>query len=147
MKKFGILNGPNLNRLGKREPEIYGHATLQNLEESLQTKAETLGVEIDCFQSNHEGALIDKIGTWTDQGFSGFLVNLGGYTHTSIALRDAIAGSGLPVVEVHISNIHARDAFREKSHTAGVCVGIISGLGFRGYHYALEFLSERAEAE
>lgn len=144
MKNIGILNGPNLNRLGKREPDIYGTATLEDLENALREKAAQVGVEIDCFQSNHEGALIDKIAEWTDRGFAAFMVNLGGYTHTSVALRDAIAGSGLPAIEVHISNIHARDAFREKSYTAGVCLAIISGLGFQGYHYALDYLAANA---
>ena len=141
MKKIGILNGPNLNRLGKREPEIYGTATLEDLEKALQERAADLGVEIECFQSNHEGALMDKIADWADRGFVGCMVNLGGFTHTSVALRDAIAGSGLPAIEVHISNIHARDAFRQKSYTAGVCLAIISGLGFQGYHYALDYLA------
>lgn len=144
MKKFGILNGPNLNRLGKREPEVYGTATLQDLVAALDKEADRLGVAVECFQSNHEGELIDKIAEWADQQFSGIILNLGGFTHTSIALRDAIAGSGIRAVEVHISNIHSREAFREKSYTAGACVGIISGLGFQGYHYALDFLSQNA---
>lgn len=141
MKTIGVLNGPNLNRLGKREPEVYGHATLNDLEKMLASEAEGLGVAIECFQSNHEGALIDKIAEWADRGFSGFMLNLGGYTHTSVALRDAIAGSALPAVEVHISNLHAREEFRHRSYTAGVCSGIISGLGFQGYRYALDFLA------
>jgi 3-dehydroquinate dehydratase-2 len=142
MKKIGILNGPNLNRLGKREPEVYGTATLQDLEQELAGKAQALGVSIDCFQSNSEGALVDKIAEWADAGFNGLIVNLGGYTHTSVALRDAISGSSLPTIEVHISNIHAREEFRAHSYTAAAAIGIISGLGFNGYHYALQHLAE-----
>lgn len=141
MKTIGVLNGPNLNRLGKREPEVYGHQTLQDLEAFVAREAERLGLSVECFQSNHEGALIDKIAEWADRGFDGFMLNLGGYTHTSIALRDAIAGSGLPAVEVHISNLHAREEYRHRSYTAGACRGIISGLGFQGYGYALDYLS------
>ncbi len=142
MKTIGILNGPNLNRLGKREPEVYGTATLQDLERELARLATELKVDIDCFQSNHEGALIDKIAAWADAGYNGLILNLGGFTHSSVALRDAIAGSGLPAIEVHISNIHAREPFRAHSYTAPACLGIISGLGFSGYHYALRHLNE-----
>lgn len=137
MKKIGILNGVNLNRLGIREPEIYGKTTLDDLERSLVETAKTLGVEIECFQSNHEGALVDKICEWTDRGFSGLVFNPGAYTHTSIALRDCIAGCAIPTIEVHISNIHAREEFRHKSLLAPVCAGQIVGLGLAGYGLAL----------
>ena len=141
MKKIGILNGPNLNRLGKREPEIYGHATLADLERGLADYAANLGnCEIECFQSNHEGALIDKIYDWAERGFEGIVFNPGAFTHTSIALRDALAGAGIATVEVHISNVHAREEFRHRSLTAPVCRGQICGLGLKGYAYALEAL-------
>ncbi|MDR2845252.1 MAG: type II 3-dehydroquinate dehydratase [Puniceicoccales bacterium] len=143
MKRIGILNGPNLDRLGKREPNIYGNRSLRDLDTALRTDAQALGIEIDVFQSNHEGGLIERIAYWADHGFSGIVVNPGGYSHTSIALRDAIAGSGLPVVEVHISNIYKRESFRHTSLTAGACVGVISGLGFDGYHAALYYLATK----
>ncbi len=142
MKQIGILNGPNLNRLGKREPDIYGHATLDDLLAQLQQEADTAGVSLDCFQSNHEGELIDKLAAWADAGFAGAVVNPGAFTHTSVALRDAIAGTGLRCVEVHISNIYQREEFRHKSLTAPVCEAVISGLGFSGYSAALSFLSQ-----
>ncbi len=137
MKKFGILNGVNLDRLGVREPEIYGSTTLADLERNLFETAKTLGVEIECFQSNHEGALVDKIYAWSDAGFSGLVFNPGAFTHTSIALRDCIAGCKIPTIEVHISNVHAREDFRRKSLLAPVCNGQIIGLGLAGYDLAL----------
>lgn len=137
MKKIGILNGVNLNRLGVREPEIYGGTSLENLERNLFETAKTLGVEIECFQSNHEGALVDKICEWADRGFAGIVFNPGAFTHTSIALRDCIAGCKIPTVEVHISNVHAREAFRRESLIAPACVGQIAGLGLAGYDLAL----------
>ncbi len=140
MKKIGILNGPNLNRLGIREPGTYGTATLSDLEDRLRSEAKDLGVESDFFQSNHEGALIDKIAQWDDAKFDGVVLNPGGYTHTSVALRDAIGGSSLTVVEVHISNTHGRESFRQNSLTAPVCKGVIAGLGFESYSLALRFL-------
>jgi 3-dehydroquinate dehydratase-2 len=143
MKRIGIINGPNLDRLGKREPKIYGNRSLRDLEAALRTDAQALGVEIDFFQSNHEGVLIERIAHWTDNGFSALIINPGGYSHTSIALRDAIAGSGLPTIEVHISNIYKRESFRHTSLTAGACVGVISGLGFDGYHAALYYLATK----
>ena len=111
MKKIAILNGPNLDRLGKRQPEIYGTATLKDLERLLRAEAKLLGVALSFFQSNHEGALIDKIHALTDRGIDGFVVNFGGYSHTSIALRDALAASGRPAIEVHISDIKKREPF------------------------------------
>lgn len=140
--KIGILNGPNLNRLGLREPHIYGSTTLSDLEEKLQTEAEALGVEIDFFQSNHEGELVEKIHSWADQGFYGAICNPAAYTHTSVALRDAIASTDLEIVEVHISNIYKREEFRHNSFTAPVSVGVISGLGIFGYSAALSYFKE-----
>jgi 3-dehydroquinate dehydratase-2 len=139
MKKIAILNGPNLDRLGKREPEIYGKATLADLEQAL--RAEFGGrATLEFFQSNHEGALIDRIAALTDAKFDGIVINGGAFTHTSVALRDALLGAHLPTVEVHISNIYKREDFRHKSLTAPACAAVISGLGLEGYHAAVRFL-------
>jgi 3-dehydroquinate dehydratase-2 len=143
MKKIAIINGPNLDRLGRREPEIYGRETLADLEKRLRADATELGVEVSFFQSNHEGALLDHIASLAEAGCGGLILNGAGLTHTSVALRDAIAGSGLHAVEVHISNIHAREEFRHHSVTGGVCIGVITGLGFAGYSFALRFLAQR----
>jgi len=139
MKRIAILNGPNLDRLGKREPEIYGSATLGDLEAALH--AEFGGAaELTFFQSNHEGALIDRIAALSDAKCDGLVVNPGAFTHTSIALRDALLGAHLPAVEVHISNIYKREPFRHESLTAPACVAVVSGLGAEGYHAAVRFL-------
>ena len=139
MKTLTILNGPNLDRLGKREPEIYGHATLADLEERL--RAEFGGVaNLEFFQSNHEGELVDRISALADAKIDGIVINGAALTHTSVALRDALAGSGLRAVEVHISNIYKREEFRQKSLTAPVCVAVITGLGLEGYFAAVRFL-------
>ena len=140
MKKIAVLNGPNLDRLGKREPEVYGTATLADLEAQVRAAPAASGVEFEFFQSNHEGELIDKVASLADRNFDGIIINPGGFSHTSVALRDAIAGSSIPAVEVHISNIYKREAFRHDSLTAGACIGVISGLGFAGYTIALDFL-------
>ena len=139
MKKIAILNGPNLDRLGKREPEIYGTATLADLEKGLR-KEFGRAATLLFFQSNHEGGLIDKIGEIAEARFSGLVINPGAFAHTSIALRDALQGAHVPAVEVHISNIHRREEFRHKSLTAPACVAAIAGLGFEGYHAAVRFL-------
>ncbi len=142
MKKIAIINGPNLDRLGRREPEIYGRETLTDLEARLRKEAGPLGVELTFFQSNHEGALVDHIAGLGEAGCTGFILNGAGLTHTSVSLRDAIAGSGLPAIEVHISNIHAREEFRRHSVTGAVCRGVITGLGFDGYSLALRHLAQ-----
>jgi 3-dehydroquinate dehydratase-2 len=144
MKKILVLNGPNLNRLGKREPEIYGRNTLEDIQIMLDQVSSPMGVKLEHYQSNHEGALIDRIYEAADAGFKGVIFNPGAYTHTSIALRDAIAGSGMSFIEVHISNIYKREEFRQHSYTAGVSTGVISGLGIQGYMAALHYLAMHA---
>jgi 3-dehydroquinate dehydratase-2 len=139
MKKIAILNGPNLDRLGKREPEIYGKATLGDLERALRAEFGT-AAKLDFFQSNHEGELIDRIAKLADGGFDGIVINGGALTHTSVALRDALLGAHVPAVEVHISNIYKREEFRHTSLTAPACTAVISGLGLEGYHAAVRFL-------
>ena len=141
MKKIAILNGPNLNRLGRREPHIYGTATLRDLEKMLRVEARELGVSVVFFQSNHEGGLIDRIHALADAGIAGFVVNFGAYSHTSIALHDALKSVALPAVEVHISDITKREPFRRKSMTAKACVALISGHGLPGYAEALRLLA------
>ena len=143
MKTIAIINGPNLDRLGRREPEVYGRETLADLERTLRAEAGPLGVEVSFFQSNHEGALIDHIASLADAGAGGIIINPGGLTHTSVALRDAIAAAALPAIEVHISNIYRREEFRHRSLTAGACAGVISGLGLAGYALALHHLATR----
>lgn len=135
-----ILHGPNLNWLGQREPEIYGTLTLAALNQQLQAEAKTLGATLTCEQANGEGALIDAIQQAAIRGDRGMVFNPGAYTHTSIALRDAIAGTGLPTVEVHLSNVYAREAFRHHSYIAPVAIGQISGLGADSYRLGLRGL-------
>jgi 3-dehydroquinate dehydratase-2 len=136
MKRFLVLNGPNLNLLGQREKEHYGSFTLADVETALKSDAEASGCVVEFFQSNHEGALIDAIQAATGR-VDGILFNPGAYTHTSLALRDAVACCGLPVVEAHISNIHAREEFRQKSLLAAVCRGQVAGFGLESYRLGL----------
>lgn len=138
-KKLLLLNGPNLNLLGTREPEIYGSATLQDVEQAAQRQAKEAGVALVSFQSNHEGDLIDRIHAAKKEGIDAIVINPGGFTHTSVALRDALSGIAIPVVEVHISNIHRREAFRHHSYLSDIAVGVICGLGVDGYRYAIDF--------
>ncbi len=140
-----VLNGPNLNLLGEREPEIYGHETLADIEEGLRGHAEGLGIEIVFVQSNHEGGLIDAIQDHRD--WDGIILNPAGYSHTSIALADAVAGASAPVVEVHLSNVHKREAFRQHSYISAVAWGQVVGFGYRGYHAALDLLHSRHTAD
>lgn len=137
MKKILILNGPNLNLLGKREPDIYGNRSFVDYLKTVE--AQFPEVQIHYFQSNHEGELIDKL---HELGFTvdGIVINAGGYTHTSVALRDAISAVTAPAVEVHISNIHAREEFRHHSYLTPVCKGLIAGLGLTGYELAVRYL-------
>ncbi|MGV3072193.1 type II 3-dehydroquinate dehydratase [Corynebacterium phoceense] len=141
--KIVVLNGPNLNRLGKRQPEIYGSTTLADVEAMVADRAAQLGLEVEFFQSNHEGALIDRVHAAADAK-AGLIINPGGFTHTSVALRDALAevADGAGFVEVHISNVHAREEFRHHSYLSPIARGVIAGLGTFGYLAALEYFAQ-----
>lgn len=137
-----VLNGPNLNRLGKRQPEVYGSTTLADVEKLISQRAGQLGVDVLCRQSNHEGELIDWVHEAADQGWP-VIINPGGFTHTSVALRDALAevADGAGFIEVHISNVHAREPFRAHSYLSPIARGVIAGLGTHGYLLAMEALA------
>ena len=137
--RYLLVNGPNLNTLGTREPQIYGHDTLADVVARVTLRAGELGVDVEAFQSNHEGAIIDYLQANTGKA-DGLIINPGGLAHTSIVLRDAITACQIPTVEVHISNVHSREPFRHESILTAVCRGMITGLGWRGYIYALEYL-------
>lgn len=139
-----VLNGPNLNLLGEREPKVYGSTSLADVERLCADAARDLGTTASCRQSNHEGELIDWLHGARSGGYTGVVLNPGGFTHTSVALRDAIAAIDVPVVEVHLSNVLRREPFRHVSLTGAVCVGSIMGLGVAGYALALRYLVERA---
>ena len=138
-KKLLLLNGPNLNLLGSREPAVYGATTLADIEQAAAQQAQAAGASIACFQSNHEGALIDRIHAAREEGVDAIVINPGGLTHTSVALRDALAAVAIPFVEVHISNIHQREAFRHHSYLSAIARGVICGLGPDGYRFAIDF--------
>lgn len=143
--KILILHGPNLNLLGMREPDVYGSLTLDEINKRLSELGSSLGVEVTCQQSNHEGALIDALHeaiTWAD----GVVFNPGGYTHTSVSIRDAVAAIGIPVVEVHMSNVYAREEFRHKSLVSAVCLGKVVGFGWQSYALGLRALVESLQA-
>ncbi|QDZ28891.1 type II 3-dehydroquinate dehydratase [Noviherbaspirillum sp. UKPF54] len=138
-KKLLLVNGPNLNLLGTREPEVYGSTTLADVERAAIEQAQAAGATLTCYQSNHEGALIDRIHDAKKEGVDAIVINPGGLTHTSVALRDALAGVAIPFVEIHISNVHQREAFRHHSFLSAIAVGVICGLGVEGYRTAIEF--------
>lgn len=156
-RRILIINGPNLNLLGKREPHIYGSTTLPDVEARAQSQASSLGVTLETFQSNHEGAIVDRIqeaAGWGpnitsthDKKVSAIIINPGAYTHTSVAIRDALAGVDIPFVEVHISNVHARESFRHHSYLSDKAVAVIAGLGVFGYQAALEFVAQHLKVK
>ena len=133
-----VINGPNLNLLGTREPEHYGSDTLEDINKRLQSQAAEQGFSLDCIQSNSEVELIEKVHQTKDNGVRFILINPAAFTHTSVALRDALSGVGIPFIEIHLSNVHAREAFREHSYFSDIAVGVISGLGATGYELALQ---------
>mgnify|MGYP001249571726 CR=1 FL=1 len=137
-----VLNGPNLNLLGTREPQLYGATTLAEVEAMLAADAAAAGVALECFQSNHEGALIERIHAARGR-VDAIVINPGGLTHTSVALRDALAGVAIPFVEVHVSNVYAREPFRHHSYLSDIAAGVIAGLGVAGYRAALRYFVER----
>jgi 3-dehydroquinate dehydratase-2 len=138
-KKLLLLNGPNLNLLGTREPAVYGATTLSDIESAAAAQVAAAGASLACFQSNHEGALIDRIHAARLEGVDMIVINPGGLTHTSVALRDALAGVAIPFIEVHISNVHQREEFRHHSFLSGIARGVICGLGGDGYRFAIDF--------
>ncbi|OGA40883.1 MAG: type II 3-dehydroquinate dehydratase [Betaproteobacteria bacterium RIFCSPLOWO2_12_FULL_65_110] len=138
-RRILILHGPNLNLLGTREPVIYGSETLEDINRRLARLAQAYRVSLECFQSNHEGALIERVHDAKTQGYSFIIINPAGYTHSSVALRDALAAVRIPFIEVHLSNVHGREPFRHHSYFSDIAVGTISGLGSRGYDLALQF--------
>lgn len=133
-----VLHGPNLNLLGNREPGIYGHTTLATIHAAMEARALADGVQIESFQSNSEGGLIDRVQAAAAEGIEFIVINPAGYTHTSVSLRDALAAVAIPFIEVHLSNIFARESFRQHSYFSDLAVGVISGLGAQGYELALE---------
>jgi 3-dehydroquinate dehydratase II len=139
-KSVLVLHGPNLNLLGTREPQIYGRDTLADINARLVAQARTAGVALSAFQSNHEGALVDRVHTARTEGVAYILINPAGLTHTSVALRDALSGTAIPYVEVHLSNIHAREPFRMHSYFSDKAIGTVAGLGAYGYELALSYL-------
>jgi 3-dehydroquinate dehydratase-2 len=143
MKKILVLNGPNINMLGIREPAVYGNITLAEIEKSLSSLAKELKIEVEFFQSNHEGKIVDKIQDSVNKIF-GIIINPAAFTHTSIAIRDALSSIFVPTIEVHISNIYAREEFRHKSYIATAVIGQITGLGIDGYLFALRKIASLA---
>ena len=143
MTRLLVLHGPNLNLLGTREPEVYGRVTLAQIDQALSERAGAAGVALSSFQSNHEGALVDRIQAARAEKVDFILINPAAYTHTSVAIRDALAGVGIPFVEIHLSNVHRREAFRHHSYFSDLAEGVICGLGWKGYLYALEFALDR----
>ncbi|WP_430432697.1 type II 3-dehydroquinate dehydratase [Methyloversatilis sp.] len=144
-RRILVLHGPNLNLLGTREPEIYGHLTLADIDAKLKVNALAAGVSLECFQSNHEGDLVGRIQAARSESVDFILINPAAYTHTSVAIRDALAAVAIPFVEVHLSNVHAREAFRHHSYLSDIAIGVVCGLGAYGYEAALEFALRRLD--
>lgn len=142
-----VLHGPNLNLLGLREPDIYGYTALNDIHTAMEKRAQAAGVRLESFQSNHEGELIDRVQAAREQGIDFIIINPAGYTHTSVALRDALAAVAIPFIEVHLSNIHSREAFRHHSYFSDIAVGVIAGLGAQGYLLALDAALVRLDAK
>lgn len=140
-----LLHGPNLNLLGTREPQIYGRESLEDINRRLVNAARSAGAELQCFQSNHEGTLVDRIQQAGREGVDFIVINPAAYTHTSVAIRDALAGVSIPFIEVHLSNVHARESFRHRSFVSDIAVGTICGLGSRGYDLALAYVLLRGQ--
>ena len=138
-----VIHGPNLNLLGKREPEVYGRLSLQDINQSLTLHAQKAGFSLNTFQSNWEGAIVDRIHQAQNDGTQFIIINPAALTHTSVALRDALLGVALPYIEVHLSNVHARETFRHHSYLSDKAVGVICGLGAKGYHFALDYAIEK----
>jgi len=136
-----LINGPNLNLLGTREPHIYGHETLPDVIALAKQNAEKLNVKLYDFQSNHEGAIVDRIQQAREEGIKGIIINPGAYTHTSVAIRDALLGVNIPFIELHVTNVHSREAFRHHSYFSDKATAIIVGFGVKGYEYALDFVA------
>jgi 3-dehydroquinate dehydratase-2 len=144
--KILLINGPNLNLLGTREPAKYGHTTLPQVEAMFREAGKALGVETDCFQSNHEGGIVDRIHAARGEGVAGVVINPGAYTHTSVAIRDAFAGTAIPFAEIHVSNVHAREPFRHHSYLSEIAAGVVVGFGVEGYRLALQGLVKKLQA-
>lgn len=142
-----VIHGPNLNLLGTREPDKYGHTTLADINLALSRRAESAGIDLETFQSNHEGALIERIHSAREQGVRAIVINPAGYTHTSVALRDALAAVSIPFIEVHLSNVYAREPFRHHSYFSALAIGVITGLGSEGYLLALEYLLNKINTD
>ncbi|KAJ7621109.1 catabolic 3-dehydroquinase 1 [Roridomyces roridus] len=136
-----LINGPNLNLLGTREPEVYGAATLSDVVDACTATANSAGATLTAFQSNHEGAIVDRIHQAKLDGVDGIVINPGAYTHTSVAIRDAFLGVDIPFIEVHVSNVHAREAFRHNSYLSDKAVAVLAGLGVKGYEYAVQHVA------
>jgi 3-dehydroquinate dehydratase II len=143
MTRLLVLHGPNLNLLGTREPGVYGNVTLQQIDDALVERARLAGVELTAFQSNHEGQIVDRIHAARAEGVEFVLINPAAYTHTSVAIRDALKGVDIPFVEIHLSNVHRREPFRHHSYFSDVAEGVVCGFGWKGYLYALEFALDR----
>lgn len=147
MTRLLVLHGPNLNLLGIREPGVYGNVTLKQIDEALVDRAKQAGVELTTFQSNHEGELVDRIHAARAESVDFILINPAAYTHTSVAIRDALKGVDIPFVEIHLSNVHRREPFRHHSYFSDVAEGVVCGFGWKGYLFALEFALDRLESE